>query len=47
MGETNERLRRALATKVSIKKSRGEKGSITIEYFSTAELDRIVEKICA
>jgi ParB family chromosome partitioning protein len=44
--ETNERLRRALATKVSIKKSRGEKGSITIEYFSNSELDRIVEKIC-
>lgn len=40
-----ERLRKALGTKVSIAaKSKG--GRIVIEYYSTEELDRLLEKIC-
>ena len=46
MDETTEKLRRALATKVLIKKSRGQKGAIVIDYFSTEELERLVERIC-
>ena len=40
-----EKLRRALGTKVSIaSKSKG--GRIVIDYYSTEELERIIEKIC-
>jgi ParB family chromosome partitioning protein len=40
-----EKLKKALGTKVSIaSKSKG--GKIVIEYYSTEELDRILEKIC-
>ncbi len=40
-----EKLRKALGTKVSVaSKSKG--GRIVIEYYSTEELDRILEKIC-
>lgn len=44
--EALELLRRALGTKVAIKHKRSGKGKIEIDYFSEAELDRIVSKIC-
>ncbi len=45
--ETIEQLRRALGTKVIIKHHPSGRGKIEIEYFSEAELDRVVDKICA
>lgn len=44
--EVIDRLRNALGTKVTLKHQRSGKGKIEIEYFSEAELDRVVEKIC-
>lgn len=44
--EIVERLRNALGTKISVRHQRSGKGKIEIEYFSEAELDRVVEKIC-
>lgn len=43
--DSAEKLRRVLGTKVGIKARRGGKGKIEIEYFSEAELDRILELI--
>lgn len=40
-----ERLKKALGTKVSIA-SRSKGGKIVIEYYSSDELDRIIDKIC-
>jgi ParB family transcriptional regulator, chromosome partitioning protein len=44
--EVVDRLRNALGTKVNIRHQQSGKGRIEIEYFSEAELDRLVEKIC-
>ena len=44
--EVIDRMRNALGTKVVIKHHRSGRGRIEIEYFSEAELDRIVEHIC-
>lgn len=40
-----ERLRRALATKVRIVRS-GRRGRIEVEFYSHEDLDRLIEKIC-
>lgn len=45
--ETADRLRRALGTKVILKHHASGRGRLEIEYFSEAELDRIVERICS
>lgn len=47
LAETTERLRRSLGTKVTMKHQANGRGSIVLEYFSEAELERIVERICA
>lgn len=44
--EVVDRLRGALATKVSLKHGKAGAGRIEIEYFSEAELDRLVEHLC-
>lgn len=44
--EVMDRLRGALATKVTLKHSKSGAGRIEIEYFSEAELDRLVEHLC-
>lgn len=44
--EVEERLRRGLGTKVSLRHSKSGRGRIEIEYFSNQELDRLVELIC-
>jgi ParB family chromosome partitioning protein len=38
-----ERLRERLGTRVGVRPGKGEKGRIVIEYFSRAELTRIVD----
>jgi ParB family chromosome partitioning protein len=43
--DVTDRLRNALGTKVSIKHHASGRGRVEIEYFSEAELDRIIEKI--
>lgn len=43
--DAEERLRRALATKVQIIRS-GGRGRIEIEFYSDEDLDRLIEKIC-
>jgi ParB family chromosome partitioning protein len=45
--DTIDRLRNTLGTKVQIRHAQSGKGKIEIEYFSEAELDRLVEKICS
>ena len=45
--EAVDRIRAALGTKVNIRHHRSGKGKIEVEYFSEAELDRLVEKICS
>ncbi len=44
--EAIDRMRTSLGTKVSIKHSPAGRGRIEIEYFSEAELDRLVEHLC-
>lgn len=44
--EVIDRLRNALGTKVNIRHNQSGKGRIELEYFSEAELDRLVDKIC-
>lgn len=44
--EVIDRLRNVLGTKVAIKHNKSGKGKIELEYFSEAELDRLVEQIC-
>ncbi len=43
--ELEERFSSALGTKVKVKKSGGEGGKITIDYYSKEELDGIIQKI--
>jgi len=47
LSEVEERLRRSLGTKVSIKHRRNGRGKLELEYFSEQELDRIVDQICS
>jgi len=47
LSEVEERLRRSLGTKVSIKHRRNGRGKLELEYFSEQELDRIVDHICS
>ncbi len=42
-----DRLRLTLGTKVSIQHSKTGRGKIEIEYFSTEELDRLIDQLCA
>ena len=44
--EVIERLRNALATKVTLKHKKSGSGSIEIQYHSENELDRLVESLC-
>jgi ParB family chromosome partitioning protein len=44
--EIEEKLRRELGTKVSIRHHRTGKGKIEVSYFSEEELARIVERLC-
>lgn len=44
---TIDRLREALGTKVKIQHQASGRGKISVEYFSEAELDRIVERMLA
>lgn len=44
--EVLQRLRNALATKVSLKHKKNGSGSIEIQYHSENELDRLVETLC-
>jgi len=41
-----DRMRNALGTKVMVKHHASGRGRVVIEYFSEAELDRVVEQIC-
>lgn len=41
-----DRLRTALGTKVTLQHTKAGKGKVVIEYFSEAELDRLVDRIC-
>lgn len=45
LAHAEERLRRALATKVRILRS-GHRGRIEVEFYSVEDLDRLVQKIC-
>lgn len=45
LSEIEDKLRRALGTKVTISQSRSGKGAIKVEYFSEEELERIVDKL--
>lgn len=45
LGETEERLKNHLATKVKISSKDGERGTIEIEYYSREQLSEIVEKL--
>lgn len=45
LAHAEERLRRALATKVRIVRS-GHRGRIEVEFYSVEDLDRLVQKIC-
>jgi ParB family chromosome partitioning protein len=42
-----ERLQRSLGTKVRFVPARGGRGKIEIEYYSAAELDRLIERLAA
>jgi len=44
--EIVDRLRMSLGTKVTLKHQKSGKGKIEIEYFSEAELERLVESLC-
>jgi ParB family chromosome partitioning protein len=44
--EQVEKLRRRLGTKVAIKHHESGRGKIEIDYFSEAELDRVLDRIC-
>ena len=39
-------LRKSLGTKVLIRHHKTGRGKIEIEYFSEAELDRLIDKLC-
>ena len=43
--EIEDRLRRALGTKVTITQGRAGRGAIKVEYFSEEELERLVDKL--
>src|SRR5206468_4257334 len=45
VGAAQEALQRRLGTRVRIVAGIGEKGRILIEYYSTAELDRLYERL--
>ena len=42
-----ERLQRSLGTRVRFVPARGGRGRIEIEYYSAAELDRLIERLAA
>jgi ParB family chromosome partitioning protein len=44
--EILDRLRKALGTKVSLKHHHSGRGKIEVEYFSEAELERLIDQIC-
>ena len=43
--DTEERLKEILGSKVSIKAKNNEKGKIEIEYYSSEELEALVDKL--
>ena len=45
--DLEERLKSALSTKVTIQRRRNKSGRIEIEYYSQAELERLLDTLCA